>query len=437
MTEIRPLLVSYADTQGGAARAAYRLLIGLQNEDIDARMLVARKWSSDPTVSDLWLYRSPTRRKMLARLEYLPRYPYRNAPPGSWSNNLLPTLRGQEFARRSCNLVNLHWVGEGFVPIRTVAKINKPLVWTLHDMWPFTGGCHYSGTCTRYTASCGACPQLASTHPHDLSHHIWQTKHTHWHQLDFTVVSPSRWLAACARQSSLFAHKRIEVIPYGIDAETYHPLSKQQARAQLGLPADAHLILFGAIASTSDPRKGYQLLLPALHHLAHERAQARTQEHALPDLHLVVVGANEATGTALPPIPTHYAGYVRDEHKLAALYAAADLFVAPSLEDNLPNAVMEALACGTPTVAFAIGGMPDMIEHQRNGYLATPFAVEDLAQGMAWVLADAPRQHTLAQRARSKVMEEFTLHRSAQRYAALYAELLHDPTRSPRPSGGF
>ncbi|MCC6454902.1 MAG: glycosyltransferase family 4 protein [Caldilineaceae bacterium] len=415
---MRPLLVSYHDIEGGAARAAYRLHTGLQQQGIDSKMLVGHKSSRDPSVMLPWPYRSTLLRKILVKLDRLPKRLYRNALPTTWSNNLLPTLSSDLLNRGEHTLVHLHWVGFGFVPITTLEKIHKPLVWTLHDMWPLTGGCHYSGECTKYTTHCGACPQLVSARDRDLSHWVWQTKQSHWQPLNFTVVTPSRWLADCARQSTLFHRQRIEVIPNGLDTTIYRPLARAEARAQLGLPQEAKLLLFGAMNSTADRRKGYHLLLPALHRLAHEQTLA--------DLQLVVVGADRSDDAAMPPIPIHYTGYVTDEHKLAALYAAADLFVAPSLEDNLPNTVMEALACGTPSVAFRIGGVPDMIEHQGNGYLAAPFEVDDLARGMAWVLADDERHRKLAQRARARVMEEFTLRHSAAQYQALYSELLQE-----------
>ena len=434
MTELRPLLVSYQDIYGGAARATYRLHVGLQKEGIASRILAANKTSDDPTVSLPWLYRSSLRRRAALKLEMLPRrfYSERGAPPTPWSTNLLPTLGGGAFNHHDANLIHLHWIGSGIVPIPTLAKIRKPLLWTLHDMWGITGGCHYAADCTRYFDACGACPQLASTNDLDLSRVILRAKQKHWQSLKFTVVSPSRWLADCARKSTLFRSKRIEVIPNGLDTDIYRPMAKEAVRVELGLPQHSKLILFGALNSTSEPRKGYQLLLPALHRLA----QAMTQDARLANLALVVVGAdgpatNASPGDA-PPIPIHYAGYVTNEEKIAALYAAADLFVAPSLEDNLPNTVMEALACGVPSVAFNVGGMPDMIEHQANGYLATPFEVEDLAKGMAWILADDQQRARLGERARAKVMAEFTLSHSARQYQTLYTQLLAEHHASNR-----
>jgi glycosyltransferase involved in cell wall biosynthesis len=388
-------------------------------------MLVARKYTQDPTVH-LPTAELPARLlhgwRMWSEKQPLKAYPERidTLSPAVASANLRPALR-----RLAPDIINLHWVTHGFIRPQDLPSWRRPIVWTMHDMWSFTGGCHYSVDCTKYTGSCGACPQLSSSQEHDLSRQLWRNKSSYWESLNLTIVSPSRWLAACARRSSLFHDKRIEVIPYGLDTEVYRPMAKQEIRSHLGLPLESKIILFGAIASTSDSRKGYHQLLPALQRLA--------QDQSLGKLQLVVVGADHPSDGSTPPIPAHYTGFVRDEHKLAEYYAAADLFVAPSLEDNLPNTVMEALACGTPCVAFRIGGMPDMIEHQANGYLATPYEVEELAKGMAWVLADDERYGSLADRARAKVMQEFTYHQAASKYLSLYTEILH--TRAAKDNG--
>ena len=423
MIAVRPLLVSFWDTLGGAARAAYRLHKEMQRQGIESSIFAGLKSSDDPSVRQAWLYQSARRRNTLVKLDRFPRrFFHLKAPLTPWSTNLLPTLGAGVFNRDEYSLINLHWIGNGFVPIRVIGQIRKPIVWTLHDMWPFTGGCHHSAECPKYMTGCGACPQLASSRQNDLSRLIWRAKHHYWQSHKFAVVSPSRWLANRARQSALFHAQRVEIIPNGVNTQVYRPIPKQQARAQLGLAQETKLILFAAMNSTHDRAKGYNLLHPALHHLA--------QDYQLANLQLMVVGGDASRDEAMPPIPIHHTGYVFDEDRLATIYAAADLFVLPSLVENLPNTVMEALACGTPSVAFDIGGIPDMIEHQRNGYLAKPFEVDDLAHGMAWVLQDDARRSQLADRARQKVEQEFTQELQAERYVALFREIL---TTQPQP----
>jgi glycosyltransferase involved in cell wall biosynthesis len=284
-------------------------------------------------------------------------------------------------------------------------------------MWPFTGGCHYSGECDKYTQSCGHCPQLNSQQDGDISGWVWWRKAKAWKNLNLTIVTPSQWLADCARNSSLFQDLRIEVIANGLDIQRYKPIEKKIARHLLGLPQDKQLILFGAMTATSDNRKGFHLLLPAIKKLS----QGEIWQHKL---ELVVFGASEPVNPPDFGLKTHYLGRLNDDISLALVYAAADIFVAPSLEDNLPNTVMEALACGTPSVAFKIGGMPDMIEHQENGYLAHPYDIEDLAQGIHWVLEDSERYQKLCDCAREKVVREFTLEIQASKYLKLYNEVL-------------
>jgi glycosyltransferase involved in cell wall biosynthesis len=282
-------------------------------------------------------------------------------------------------------------------------------------MWPFTGGCHYSQECDRYTDSCGACPKLHSHQSWDLSRWVWQRKGKAWNDLKLTVVTPSLWLAKCASSSSLFKDVRVEVIPNGLDTQTYKPITRQLARDLINLPQDKYLVLFGAMYPNSDRRKGFHLLQPALQSLSQSGWQERIE--------LAVFGASEPNQATDMGFKSHYLGKFSDDISLAVVYAAADVFVAPSLQDNLPNTVMEAIACGTPCVAFNIGGMPDLIEHQQNGYLAQPFQVEDLAQGIAWVIENQQRHQKLCDRARQKALQEFTLEIQARRYESLYSEL--------------
>jgi glycosyltransferase involved in cell wall biosynthesis len=412
---VKALLLSTMDVEGGAARAAYRLHQGLKVAGVKSTMLVQRKASDDPNVLPYFQRASYARIAGLRYLEATPLRLYPQHDPAPWGFGLIPNRVHHRVHELRPDIVHLHWICGGFVPVSAISQLPQPLVWTLHDMWPFTGGCHYSGACQGYEASCGSCPQLHSTVQHDVSRLIWRQKAQSWADVDLTIVTPSRWLARSARQSSLFRDRRIEVIPYGLDLQRYRPLDKRLVRSLLGLPADKPLILFGAVSSTSDPRKGFRYLEAALRQLQ-RHSWTRSPE-------LAVFGAS---APAHPPdlgMPVHFLGSLHDEMSLAAAYASADVFVAPSVQDNLPNTVQEAAACGTPTVAFDIGGMPDMIEHQQTGYLAKPFEVDDLARGISWVIDDGQRGRELGMAARRKAEREFELRANAERNAALYEEL--------------
>jgi glycosyltransferase involved in cell wall biosynthesis len=412
-------LLSIGDSGSGSTRAAYRLHKSLRLAGVQSRMFVQTKYSDDATVIGL-SSKSGFGRILSGSRLLLDRFPlkhYPNREPTLFSTQWLPDKLSSRVAQLNPDLVHLQWINEGFLQIETLAKFQKPIVWTLRDMWAFTGGCHYNGDCDRYMGSCGSCPQLGSHNALDLSRRIWQRKAKAWKKLDLTVVALSSWLAKCAAQSSLFGDLPITVIPNGIDIDQYRPIDRRMARALLNLPQDKQIILFGAINSTSDSRKGFHFLQPALHNL---------RKLVSPDeVELVVFGASQSENSPDLGFSCHYTGQLHDDLSLALLYSAANVFVAPSVQENLANTVLEALACGIPCVAFNIGGMPDLIEHQQTGYLAKPYQVDDMAQGIFWVLEDQERYQKLSLLARRKIEREFTLTSTAQKYASLYAKLLH------------
>ncbi len=428
---MRVVHLSAEDISGGAARAAQRLHLGLRAIGIDSRVIVRRKSGDDPYTYPAFAvpagdaraaadgFRQDLRKVVFKACGYLDQLPLRRYPRRqllTWSIGWVPTGVPAIVARLQPDVIHLHWIGAGFVPIRALPTFKRPLVWALHDMWAFTGGCHCALDCARYQQACGNCPQLGSDRERDLSRWVWGQKHKHWEQLDLTIVALSRWLADCARQSALFGDRRIEVIPNGIDMARYKPHEQALARQLLGLPADRRLILFGAMHSTSDPLKGFNHLQGALHLLTRSAANAH--------FHLVVFGASEPADQPDLGFPATYVGSLHDDLSLSLLYSAADVFVAPSRQDNFPNTVLEALACGVPCVAFDIGGMPDLIAHQQTGYLARPFDEADLAHGISWVLQDELRRRALAEAARRKVEREYELTLIARRYEALYHEVL-------------
>lgn len=412
---MKTLLINTSDINGGAARSAYRLHQGLQLIGVNSQMLVQEKYSQDSMVlaPKIRLYQGIAKAKLTFEALPLKFYPAGSDIP--FSPEWLPDTIIPRVTRLAPDIINLHWIIAGFVQIETIAKLNRPLVWTLHDMWAFTGGCHYNQECERYTTSCGNCPQLGSNQNWDLSRWVYQRKAKAWKNLNLTIVTPSHWMANCVKSSALFKDRQVEVIPYGLDIQKYRPINQKVARMLLNLPQDKKLVLFGSLQATSDKRKGFQLLQPALSELATSGYKNQ--------LELVVFGGANSNQSTFG-FKSHYLGTLNDDLSLALAYSAADVFVAPSIQDNLPNTVMEALACGTPCVGFNIGGMPDMIEHQKNGYLAQPFKIEDLASGIAWVLENEERHQKLRAYARQKTEQKFTLEIQANRYLSLYKSLV-------------
>ncbi len=422
---MKVLLLSTFDIRGGAARAAYRLHQGLRSLSIDSRMLVQEKSSDD------WTVIAPQNRvqmgiaKTRATIDALPLRFYRQFDNyGAFFPQWLPDNLPTKIQGIQPDILNLHWISGGFVQIETLKKFKQPMVLTLHDMWAFTGGCHYSQDCDRYTISCGNCPQLHG-HPNsrqaqDISRWVWNRKAKAWKDLDLTIVTPSQWLANVAKTSSLVGDRPIHVIPNGIDTQIYKPIDPKLARALLQLPQDKHLLLFGAMRATSDPRKGWQFLQPTLQLLKQTDWHDRIE--------LVIFGASQPEQAVDFGFPCHYLGQLHDQLSLSVMYAAVDLLLVPSIQDNLPNTVMESISCGTPCVAFKIGGIPEMIQHQQQGYLAEPFNCQDLAHGIDWVLNDPHRHQNLRLAARAKAEQEFTQSLQASRYQKLFQQILRLPT---------
>ncbi|MGI0484472.1 glycosyltransferase family 4 protein [Pantanalinema rosaneae CENA516] len=410
---MKPLLVSASDLDGGAARAAYRLHHGLLLKGVQSRLLVRDKLGIDiNTVKHKTLAS-----KLAANLDAAPTHFYSRRVCSMFTPQWFPDTIAPSIQELAPDIINLHWIGLGYIQIETLAKFKQPIVWTLHDMWAFTGGCHYIYNCDHYTVSCGNCPQLQSHTDWDLSRLVWQRKKNAWKNLNLTIVTPSRWLAKCASASSLFRNTPIEVIPNGIDPVIYRPINYQIARNLLNFPLDKKLVLFGSASATSDPRKGFQFLQAALKILRQSDLQSQ--------IVLVVFGASASSSNEDLGFQCYYLNKLNDDIALALAYASADVFIAPSVQDNLPNTIMEALACGTPCVTFDIGGMPDMIEHQKNGYLAKPFEIEDLAQGIKWILQQGSNQYQILRKnARQKVEREFTQEMQAKKYQSLFQKIL-------------
>ncbi|HWQ37916.1 MAG TPA: glycosyltransferase family 4 protein [Burkholderiales bacterium] len=411
-----PLLINSEDRRGGAARAAHRLHLALREIGVDARMLVQVKHGDEASVMGSRDVFGQLIAPLRPAADLLPTLFYPRRTKATFYPGWLPDSLTRRVGKLAPDLLHLHWISGGALNVRSLRRFRCPVVWTLHDMWAFTGGCHYDEGCGRYTEGCGRCPILGSSRNLDLSRLGWWRKRKAYRNARLRIVTPSRWLAGLAGDSPLLSRLPITVIPNPVDTRIFRPIARQVARDLLGLPQQCQIVLFGALRSTSERRKGFHLLQPALQALSRRQAQRK--------LCAVVFGASRPQEPVDFGMESVFVGTLADDIALALAYSAADVFVAPSTQENLSNAVMEALACGTPVVAFDVGGMPDMIEHRENGYLAQPFDPSALADGLQWVLEDDARRARLAERARAKVLEEFEMSRVARRYLALYQEIL-------------
>ena len=321
------------------------------------------------------------------------------------------------------DLYNLHWVA-GFLDYRIFfgrVPRDVPLVWTLHDMNPFTGGCHYTAGCDRLVGGCGACPALGSTDSKDLSATIFHRKRAAYAKLNpeiVRIVTPSAWLCREASRSALFGKFDVSTIPYGLDTEIFKPRRRAIAREVFGIPQDRRIVMFAA-QSLHNHRKGMDLLLAAL-------AEQKTRS----DVSLVSVGMNQLS-VAVPG--GHYAlGELNSERLMSFAYSAADLFVLPAREDNLPNVVLEAMACGTPVVALDVGGLPDMVRTDVTGLLVPPEDVRGLGSAIAAILSDDERRARMSRECRRVAVEQYSLEIQAERYRLVYEELLARQRRAAR-----
>lgn len=414
------VLVNTFDNYGGAARAAFRLFKGLKATGGSCTMVVGRKVSDDPDVITLGVLSAKEQAAaatIRAELDaQIAPYPVlRN--PGFAPFHAERSPVGQALVDRlpAADVVNLHWVRElvDYADFFTTRPPGQAVVWTLHDMHPFTGGCHYVRGCDRHIDACGCCPLLGSDNPDDLSARILASKLASLMQRTggpMHVVAPSRWLADEARRSRLFRDLPVSVIPYGLDTDVFAPHDRAAVRRAFNLPPNLRIILFVAHV-LDDPRKGLAHLDAALSRLGPR-----------PDVGVLMVGSGEFTLRA--PVVKMRSGLIDNDAVMSRLYAAADMVAVPSLEDNLPNTMLEAMASGTPVVGFDTGGVPDMVIPGETGFLAPLGDEEGLARALADALGDTGRLAAMGRMARARIEREHTLAVQAMRYRDLYRSLV-------------
>jgi glycosyltransferase involved in cell wall biosynthesis len=416
-------------TSGGAAKAALRLHRGLKTIGVDSRFLCLSNSAGCGDVVHPVASASRWHQRLARRLHL--QTPY--GLEGSTRTRLTESATCELFSdcrvasgRRvgldlsGMDVLNLHWIAR-FLDLPTVFKQAAgkiPIVWTLHDMQAITGGCHYTGDCRRFISQCHSCPQLLQPGISDASAEIFAVRNRVMSQIDSSdlhVVSPSQWLLNEAQESAVFSRFPKSVIPYGIDTSVFRPIDKAAARTVLGLPRDRQVILFVA-DSVNNPRKGMRLLASALSSLAGTN----------PNIVLAAVGSG-ALIQLEPQTTVFQFGRIEDERLLAAVYSAADVFVIPSLQDNLPNTMLESLACGTPVIGLPVGGIPDAVRSKVTGWLAEDCTVEGLVEAIRLAMINLLNPEYAAQIGAScrRVAEtEYSLRLQANRYRDLFASLV-------------
>ena len=401
--------------------AANRLMEALNNNGVKAKMLVRDKTTDNLTVADIgdgmrqkWNFLWE-RWCIFCRMHFSREHLFEVDIANAGSN----ITKTREF--KEADVIHLSWVNQGMLSLKGIKKIidsGKPVVWTMHDFWPATAICHYPNDCKAYkTTGCSNCRYLpGGGSKHDLAHKIWKRKEHVWRSRNIIFVTCSKWLAAEVKGSLLLTGKQVVSIPNPIDTREFRPTDKKEARMRLSLPLDRRLILFVSQRIT-DKRKGMDYMLQACGQLAKSRPESKDDTAA------VILGGHSEEYADRLPFDVYPIGYVSDHQKIIDVYNAADVFVLPSLEDNLPNTVMEAMACGVPCVGFSTGGVPEMIDHHRNGYVAAYKSSTDLADGIRWVLYEADYDE-LCRNAVHKVSTSYSQQSVALKYIEVYNQAI-------------
>ena len=413
---MRVLIVNTSERTGGAAVAASRLMEALNNNGVKAKMLVRDKETDRLTVAAVpgqkrmqWCFlweRFVVWMRLHLKREHLFEVDIANC--GADITQLPEFLEA--------DVIHLHWVNQGMLSLKIIRKIldtGKPVVWTMHDIWPATAICHVALDCRRFEQQCCHCRLLpGGGSDNDLAAQTWRRKERMLSGRQITFVACSEWLASEAKKSALLKGQRVERIPNPIDTHIYQPVDKKKAREAVGLPIEGRIILF-ASQRVTNPGKGMQYLLEACRLLAEQHPEKKD------DMTVAILGGHAEEIAGQLPFRTCPLGYVNDEQRIVNIYNAADVFVLPSLSENLPNTIMEAMACGVPSVGFRVGGIPEEIEHQKTGYVAAYRDAEDLARGLHWILEEADYD-TLSNACLHHVAACYSQQSVAKRYIEVY-----------------
>lgn len=417
---MRVLIVNTSERTGGAAVAANRLMDALNNNGTKAKMLVRDKLTDDITVVGL-------KGGLMKKLRFLwerwcvfchLHFSREHLFEVDIANTGFDITHLPEF--KEADIIHLAWVNQGYLSLKGIRKIlrsGKPVVWTMHDLWPATGICHYSRGCMAFKSQCRKCRLLpGGGSSSDLSTKVFRRKQKLLRGSGIHFVTCSKWLGDQAKQSALLTGLHLESIPNPIDTKVFRPTDKREARLRAGLPGDKRIVLFVS-QSVTDKRKGMAYFIEAIEKLAAGNPETRDNTA------VAILGGHSDELVERLPLPAYPLGFVSGEREITDIYNSADVFVIPSLEDNLPNTIMESMACGVPCVGFRTGGIPEMIDHLKNGYVAKYQSSDDLAAGISWVLDDADRD-TLMRMCLQKVATNYSQRAVAMRYIEVYNQAL-------------
>ncbi len=415
---MRVLIINTSERIGGAAIAAGRLMEALRDNGIKAKMLVRDKQTDKISVVGMKKSWWKVWQFIWERIVIWAANDFKKNDlfAVDIANTGTDITSLPEFIQ--ADVIHIHWINQGMLSLKDIDSIiasDKPIIWTMHDMWPFTGICHYAGDCEAYKIQCSNCPLLYRGHSRDLSYRTFKKKEKLLNSAHITFVACSKWLESMAKESALLKNQHITNIPNAINTNLFKPRNKKEAREKLNLPTDRKLILFGSLKIT-DKRKGIDYLVEAC------KLLTKNNPELCSNLGVVVFGNESKQYSSLFPFPIYPMNYIDNEKKLVDVYNAVDLYVTPSLQDNLPNTIVEAMACGIPCVGFKVGGIPQMIDHLHNGYIAEYKSSADLANGIEWTLTEGDYEN-LSEQAFRKAVSSYSESTIAMKYIEVYNKI--------------
>ncbi len=407
------LLINTTEKRGGAAQVTYNLFQTLLKWKHDVHFLVQTKESSHKEIIGPGSFVEKVLSKSAMYLDMLPLLKYPKWKIEPFYSAIVPDLLQKKIQLLNPDIIHLHNITRGFLKLETLLKFETPIIYTMHDSWPFTGGCTVPYDCSRFLQNCGCCPVLGSRKEHDLSNNNWKRKEEIYAKKKITFVAPSKWLAHCARQSSLLKDMEIEVIPNGINLDDYVPIDKDTARRELNISATKHILAFGANYFHRDKNKGFRFFHSALEIMPNEIKNS---------LHIILFGSSDE-GIFAPGISVTRFGYI--DNKLKRLvYSASDLTIFPSMHESFGLVPIESMASGTPVVAFATSAIVETISHMQTGYLAKPFDIDDLAKGIVTLLHDRTLLKNMSLNSIEQVKENYSSVLMAEKYLDVYSRKL-------------
>ena len=403
------LIINSTEKRGGAAQVAYNLFQNLLAWNHDVHFLVQTKESSQAEIigPDSFVERVLSKSAMYLDMLPLLKYPKWKIEP--FYSAIVPDLLQNKIQLLNPDIIHLHNITRGFLKLETLLKFETPIIYTMHDSWPFTGGCNIPYDCPGFMQNCGCCPVLGSRKRYDLSNKNWERKKKIYAKKKITFVAPSKWLSHCAQQSSLLKDMDIEVIPNGINLDNYIPIDKAIARKELNISSTKHILAFGANYFHRDKNKGFRFLHPAIDLLPNEIKN---------NLHIILFGSKEVVQFASGISLTQF-GYIDNKLK-KLIYSASDLTIFPSMYESFGLIPIESMACGTPVVAFASSAVVETISHMQTGYLAKSLSIDDLAKGILTLLNDKTLLKIMSINSVKRVKENYSSVLMSEKYLDIY-----------------